>query len=1567
MSEHLQAVVDGVTARLPDEADLAAAFTRQFWGKLPADDLAERRVEDDVGASISGFRVLARRRPGAVHISVRNPQHARDGWQSPHTVVCVLMDDAPFVVDSVLMALSHGGLVTHLLGNVVFSVKRDDQGALESCDTRINGAPREVFLYAEIDRVADEQLPELESSLNRTLEDVRLAVSDFSAMKDKAQEWLATLEARDHEQAAEHAAFVRWLLDDHFTFLGYREFRYEDGHVEQVDDSALGVLKKRRASSRRKLADQPQAVQDFLLEPVLLSFSKSGTLSLVHRPAYPDYVGMRVMDEHGRVVGEHGFLGLYTSRVYLEHPSSIPIVRRKVEAVVQASGLDVGGFDGKTLSQVLATYPRDELLQIDSELLEQHALGITYIHERRRTRAFFRFDRYGLFVTCLVYLPRDIYNTDVRTRLQALLVETFDAEHAEFDPYFSESILVRLHFRLRVRPGSSIDMDVTAIEQRIVDITRDWRAELAEEAVKHSGERDGRLLSRAYASGFPAGYREVYSPRNAVDDMTQMQRLAAGDGLVTHLFRLPEDPVEWLRLKVYHSNVPLPLSDVIPALENMGLRVLGESAHMIRTADGARFSIQDFQLRSTEAMDLTRVAALFEDSFAQIWHDRVDNDRFNRLTFLPGLTWQQVEVLRACARYNKQLRFGFSLDFMADVLVAHPEAARLLVSCFEGRFSLGEQASDVADLEQALLTYLDGVSLLNEDRILRRFLDLIQATVRTNYFQEHRGALAFKLQPRRIGDVPRPVPEFEIFVCSTQVEGVHLRSGPIARGGLRWSDRLEDYRTEVLGLVKAQTVKNAVIVPVGAKGGFVVKRSITGDRAKDGVAAYRTFIEGLLSLTDNLAGPEVVPPQGVRSVDGPDPYLVVAADKGTATFSDTANGIAEARGFWLGDAFASGGSNGYDHKKMGITARGAWISVQRHFAERGVDVQSEPVSVLGVGDMGGDVFGNGMLLSSAIELVAAFNHRHIFVDPQPDPATSFAERQRLFDAPSSGWSDYNPELISEGGGVFERSAKRIEVTPQMQARFAIEARELSPDELIHALLLAPVDLIWNGGIGTYVKAASESHDEVGDRANDHLRVDAEALRCRVFGEGGNLGLTQRARIAFDLKSGGVNTDFIDNSAGVDCSDHEVNIKILLGELVSGGELTTKHRNALLEEMTDDVAELVLHNNRRQAQCLSIVNRHAHDRHDEYRRTLHRLEQDMGVDRELEALPSDEVLVERFSDGGELTRPELAVLLAYAKMQIKQALAGSQLLEDPDVVFLLHSAFPAQLVERYENSVNGHRLAQEILATQIANDLVHHVGVTFVMHLRELVGGTVEEIVRAYLVAAAVLDLRAQWREIDALTIDEQTRLDMLLELVRLTRRTARWFLRHRRTDRSVGSLVNEFRGAVLELASNRSEFMGEHTGAQWREQAERWQSAGVPQHIAERAANAGEFGAALPIIHAARDRDQDVLALAHRFTALGEALQLGWLTTVLSSLATASHWQAMERDSVLDEVTNHQGLLAARTLASHDDVGAWLAEHPAFESIWRQMMDDVKQAGTGDFSMYAMTCRKLTDLCRTLD
>ncbi|MEE4109335.1 MAG: NAD-glutamate dehydrogenase, partial [Halieaceae bacterium] len=1213
------------------------------------------------------------------------------------------------------------------------------------------------------------------------------------------------------------------------------------------------------------------------------------------------------------------------------------------------------------------------------------------IQERRHTRLFLRKDPHNKFVSALVYMPRDRYTTAKRQRIERILSAAVAAEESEFTTQFTESVLVRVYFVLRVDPARSIDVDVTEIEEQIVQATLAWKDRLRLRLIEEFPDEQGEQLMRDLGRGFSPGYQDDFDPRIAVLDIHQILALRGEDPLGMHLYRLVEEKDDHLKLRLYRRGTALPLSDVLPILENLGLRVVAERAYPVRAADDTRFWIQEFSLIYSLAsnIDLQQVKEEFEDAFARIWYGQAESDSFNRLLLGSRLSWREIALLRAYACYLGQINFPYSRSYIAETMADHLHISAAIVELFLTRFSPVFDGDDEwralreAAVEERIVTALDQVQNLGQDRIIRQYVDVIKATVRTNFFQQSDGRdsksyFSFKLQPGLIPEIPRPVPLYEIFVYSPRVEGVHLRGGKVARGGLRWSDRLEDFRTEVLGLVKAQQVKNAVIVPVGAKGGFVAKR-LRAEMSRDemqeeGIACYRTFIRGLLDITDNRVEDRVVHPPLTVCKDDEDPYLVVAADKGTATFSDIANELAADYDFWLGDAFASGGSVGYDHKKMGITARGAWVSVERHFRELGINVATTDFTVIGIGDMSGDVFGNGMLLSRHIRLLAAFNHQHIFVDPDPDSARSYEERARLFALPRSGWADYDTALISEGGGVFSRAAKAVLISPQMQARFGIKSKQMTPNELINALLKAEADLLWNGGIGTYVKASVEQHTGAGDKANDSVRVDARQLRCRVVGEGGNLGMTQLARTEFALAGGRVNTDFIDNAGGVDCSDHEVNIKILLDAIVAREDMTRKQRNELLESMTDDVADLVLGNNYRQTQAISIAEREARSRAGEYRRLIATLEESGRLDRGLEFLPSDDVLAERRVQGLGLTRPELAILISYSKAVLKEALISTDLGDDESLAFAVATAFPQRLVEAYAEDIEEHRLRREILCTQVANDIVNRMGPNFIVRQKKASGAPVSDVARAYTAVMSIFDLEASWASIEALdyAVAAEYQLDMMLDLIRLVKRATRWLLRNRRHHLRPGLSIEEFSGGVHTLLAALPQLLRGRAADGVARQRDRYIEGGVDEPLAERVALAAEAATALAIVDVASRTGADLIEVATLFYQLGERLELDWFGAQILASKVDNEWQALAREAYMEDLQWQQCTLAEGVLRLRSDdldiagcLAAWEAREASLLQRWRDMLGELQAASSPDFAMFAVANRELLDLAQS--
>ncbi|MHC8309111.1 NAD-glutamate dehydrogenase [Pseudomonas sp. GT1P32] len=1579
-----------------------ALFAEQFFGIISLDELTQRRLSDLAGCTLSAWRLLERFDHAQPQVRVFNPDYERHGWQSTHTAVEVLHHDLPFLVDSVRTELNRRGYSIHTLQTTVLSVRRGSKGELLEIlpkGTQGEGILQESLMYLEIDRCSNTaELNVLSKELEQVLGEVRVAVADFEPMKAKVQEILTGLDnskfAVDGEEKAEIKSFLEWLVGNHFTFLGYEEFVVQDeadgGHIVYDQNSFLGLTKLLRTGlTYDDLRIEDYAV-NYLREPTLLSFAKAAHPSRVHRPAYPDYVSIREIDADGKVIKECRFMGLYTSSVYGESVRVIPYIRRKVEEIERRSGFQAKAHLGKELAQVVEVLPRDDLFQTPVDELFSTVMSIVQIQERNKIRVFLRKDPYGRFCYCLAYVPRDIYSTEVRQKIQQVLMDRLKASDCEFWTFFSESVLARVQLILRVDPKNRLDIDPLQLENEVIQACRSWQDDYASLVVESFGEAHGTNVLADFPKGFPAGYRERFAAHSAVVDMQHLLSLNEKNPLVMSFYQ-PLGQVSGqreLHCKLYHADTPLALSDVLPILENLGLRVLGEFPYRLRHNNGREFWIHDFAFTAAEGLelDIQQLNDTLQDAFVHIVRGDAENDAFNRLVLTAGLPWRDVALLRAYARYMKQIRLGFDLGYIASTLNNHTDIARELTRLFKTRFYLARKLAtdDLEDkqqrLEHAILAALDDVQVLNEDRILRRYLDLIKATLRTNFYQtdahgQNKSYFSFKFNPHQIPELPKPVPKFEIFVYSPRVEGVHLRFGNVARGGLRWSDREEDFRTEVLGLVKAQQVKNSVIVPVGAKGGFLPRRlPLGGSRdeiAAEGIACYRIFISGLLDITDNLKDGALVPPANVVRHDDDDPYLVVAADKGTATFSDIANGIAIDYGFWLGDAFASGGSAGYDHKKMGITAKGAWVGVQRHFRERGINVQEDSITVVGVGDMAGDVFGNGLLMSDKLQLVAAFNHLHIFIDPNPTPANSFAERQRLFDLPRSAWSDYDTSIMSEGGGIFSRSAKSIAISPQMKERFDIQADKLTPTELLNALLKAPVDLLWNGGIGTYVKASSESHADVGDKANDALRVNGNELRCKVVGEGGNLGMTQLGRVEFGLNGGGSNTDFIDNAGGVDCSDHEVNIKILLNEVVHAGDMTDKQRNQLLASMTDEVGSLVLGNNYKQTQALSLAARRAFVRIAEYKRLMNDLEGRGKLDRAIEFLPSEDAINERLAEGHGLTRAELSVLISYSKIDLKAQLLDSRVPDDDYLTRDMETAFPPTLVSKFSEAMRRHRLKREIVSTQIANDLVNHMGITFVQRLKESTGMSPANVAGAYVIVRDIFHLPHWFRQIEALDyqVSADVQLELMDELMRLGRRATRWFLRARRNEQNAARDVAHFGPHLKELGLKLDELLSGEIHENWQSRYQAYVEAGVPELLARMVAGTSHLYTLLPIIEASDVTGQNPADVAKAYFAVGSALDVTWYLQQISALPVENNWQALAREAFRDDVDWQQRAITISVLqqgGGTQDVetrlALWMEENESMIERWRAMLVEIRAASGTDYAMYAVANRELLDL-----
>ncbi len=1581
-------------------------FLNAVIENFPIEDWLARPMDDLFGALLDFSKFVARREVGEFKVKVYTPSLDEDGWVCGRSVVLVSCDDLPFLVDSIRMVLDEGEYEIHVSKSTILECDREGDllvgVAVADPDTDLyvkSGVShaRETFAYFEITTI---HKPDDQARLTETIQaatrHVNNVVKDYGMMLERLNEYVASLEHLRGKDC-EEITFLHWLKHSNFTFLGFRELNFEApidknnfrrSNLREEESQRLGIF----TSIDAEVLDIP--VTSFAAGAVsfyegndLICFSKSRTRSTVHRNVYPDYIVLKKIDNDGNVVGELRFLGFYTYAVSSMSPREIPILRKKIDYVIQRSGLNPRSHDGKRLSRYIDLHPKEELFQASEKELFSCFEKIIALNERNIVRVVVRKDPFEQFISCMVFVPKDLYTTNLRIKIQELIGAEIGTEEADVTTFFSESKHARAHIVFRLRGDLPDNVDIEGLEKEVEALALGWTEHLKSTLDEKHGEGMGGALFKRFRNAFSSSYQERFDARTAVRDISIFQSLEDVDQISMQLYQPAGCAADEMRFRIAHLNNMLELSDVIPLLEALGLRVQGEQPFRIVDSDEKVYWIHDFQLKLAyeQPLDIRNLKQDFEVAFEKAWSKVSDNDSFNRLVVVAHLNWREINVLRAYANYMKQTLFNLSLEYIAKTLVTYPQTTKKLIDLFstmfdpELKFDLEKRDKKAKEISKSIEDDLDHVQVLNQEKVFRRYLDLFHGTLRVNYYQNDESGqakpyLSIKFNPANIADIPEPKPAYEFYVYSARVEGVHLRTSKVARGGLRWSDRREDYRTEVLGLVKAQQVKNAVIVPSGAKGGFVAKQLPSAkSRAKffaEGVECYKIFIRGLLDLTDNIVEGEIVKPARVVCLDGDDPYLVVAADKGTATFSDIANEISKEKTHWLGDAFASGGSQGYDHKGMGITAKGAWVSVQRHFRELDTNTQKDEFTVVGIGDMAGDVFGNGMLLSKTIRLVAAFNHMHIFIDPSPSASESFKERNRLFTTSGVTWADYDKNLISKGGGVFSRSDKFISLTPEIKALIGTNATRLTPNELIHMLLKSEVDLIWNGGIGTYVKASSESHAEVGDKANDVLRVNGEELKCRVFGEGGNLGLTQLGRIEYAKHGGCCNTDFIDNAAGVDCSDHEVNIKILVDAQVENGDLTEKQRNRLLESMTDIVSDLVLKNNYRQTLALSVAEHQVQSRMSEYRRFISYLETESGLNRTLEFLPLDQELVERTGNGVPLTRPELSVLISYAKVQLKELLANSTIADDLYCARCLFDVFPEVLQNKYGTSIKSHKLRREIVATQLANDFINHLGITALHRLSETTSSSAEEVVKAYVVSRDVFGLEQFVQDISAkdyeIPSSDQHRL--IANMIRRVRRGTRWFIKNRRAGLDAEKEVAFFRANLGKVQAMIGELLEDQHKTEWEEEIENIRALGINKKWQQVLAAPRNLFSGLSVIEITHQTSKSVEESAEMFFSLMGKLRLDWFATQLSDIKVENYWQASAREAYIDDLEFQLRKLSIVLLRDDHEtkvdkkISDWLEHNRSMISRWTAMVARVEGTARTDYAMFAVALRELNDL-----
>lgn len=1576
-----------------DNVLLVEKFAKALYSNMSKEDLANRNDSDLYGAALSLWNSLEKNTSDDAVIRVFNPEVAKDGWQSSHTIVEIIAKDMPFLVDSVRMAMTRENIASHLLLHSPLKIQRDENdkiSGLSGLKAEQESTSTKTVFFIEIDRQTDSAVIEsFKQELESVLTDVSVAVQDWQPIREKliavSKELPKRRAGKNNAEVDETVEFLDWLVKDNFTLMGYRQYELSpiqgDYELKGVMETSLGLMKNAGVEHTRLLSELPEAARQDARSSNLLILTKTNSLSRVHRPAYIDYVGVKRFDDKGNVIGEDRFIGLFSSNFYNYSAADVPVLKSKIDRIMQMCDFAKGTHAYKAVLNILETYPRDELVQArESELLEV-AMGVLQVQERDMCRLFVRKDAYGRFFSCMVYVPRERYNTALRHETQNILANAFNSdEKVEFTTYFSESTLARTHYTVRVT-DNNIEYKVKDIENNLVEAARTWEDKLQSALLEQAGEARGNELNRKYAQAFARSYKDEVLPSAAVVDIEKLEMLNDENKLEMLFYRPQEEAnSNVVRLSLFHKDEPIHLSDVMPMLENFGLRVVGETPYSVKTSDGSINWIMDFSMLidSKGMADFDKISARFRAALTSVWNNRLENDGFNRLVLMGGLTGREASILRAYAKYMRQIGVTFSQAYIEGTFANYPHIAAKIVNLFTKKFSVKSPASEktLEKLSTEIYLELENVANLDDDRIIRLYVDMIVATLRTSFFQkdgngQFKSYVSFKIKPSLIPGVPLPLPAFEIFVYSPRIEGVHLRYGSVARGGLRWSDRREDFRTEVLGLVKAQQVKNAVIVPVGSKGGFVCKQLPTEREAflKEGQECYKIFIRGLLDITDNIVQGEIVAPVDVTRHDGDDAYLVVAADKGTATFSDIANGIANEYNFWLGDAFASGGSVGYDHKKMGITARGAWESVKRHFREMDIDCQTTDFTVVAIGDMAGDVFGNGMLLSKHTRLQVAFNHMHIFIDPTPDAAATYPERERLFKLPRSSWEDFNKDLISAGGGVFSRAAKSITLSPEMKKMLGTKKASMTPTELIKAALMMDYDLLWNGGIGTYVKSSKETDADVGDRANDALRINGGELGAKVFGEGGNLGATQLGRIEFAAKGGRVNTDFIDNVGGVTCSDNEVNIKILLNGLVTSGDLTRKQRDELLYAMTDEVSKLVLNDCYRQTHTISITQSKGSSTLKEKIRFIHALEKEGKLNRAIEFIPSDEELAERAAAGKDLTRPELAILVSYSKMVLKESFVTDEITENPYYRQLLVNSFPLPLREKFNEAMDNHPLRKEIIATKLANQIVNDMGLNFMVRMHEETGANEAEIALCYSIASELFQMSDTWASVVALDnkIPAAVQTEMLYQLRRTVRRVTRWFLRHRNKAQTITQTVEFFAPTFADLSANLTTYMVDKEGELLVAAAQELTQSGVPAELANRITGLSSLFSAMDLAEISASSKQSIDTVSHTYFKLGANMGLHWFLEQITKQPVANHWQALARASYREELDWQQRTLAEVVLNGFADdnkdvngqIEQWMDSQELLLQRWKQMLAEFRTSQTHDFAKFSVALREL--------
>lgn len=1569
-------------------------FLAEFYAENKPEDFASYPLQDIYNISESSFDFFKKKDSKGAKIQIFNPTLKKDGFNLKFTIINILVDDSPFLVDSVVLYLDSKGIKIKNVLHPNYFTARDKKGELEKIVDEVKGASSEAMIQIHVQKIESAaEIKEIHDSIAKSLESVALVVKDWKGMAQlavKAASQTDLAKKINKSEITEIKDFVNWINDGHFIFLGAQEFDIKKNAQNKYslaakNGAALGVF----ASPYEEFIPQVknlavEEVANSVKNPYVIEILKSRYRSRIHRFISAERIRIQKFSTQGEVIGEFRFIGLFTSSVYYSSTREIPVLRSKVEDVIEKSGYAKGSHNYKDLVSILETYPREELFQISNEELLKNATGIVAICGRAQTKLFVRKDKFSRFVSCLVFIPKEVSDSNLRNKIEAYLSKSYQGILADSFVQMNDSNLVRLHIIIRTE-NSIPNVNEAEVEKEIIRISRAWSDDLQDSMRVRFGEDNYLKLSEKYRGAFSVSYINRFDARRGAIDISYLEKAVEQQKAVFNLYKSSWVEDDVAELKVYSPSQEISLSQMMPILESFGFNVIQEHNYQINVDGKNKVWIHYFRLNLSENKTpfSEKIRINFEKTISLIWEGKARSGLLNRLVVAADLNWKQVYMLRCYSKYLHQTGFRYSQSYTSDVMVKNHKLAKLLVDLFEAKFDPEFEKRDaaIAQILEQIKQSLSEVSDSVEDAVIRAFFNVINATLRTNYYQSNadgkfKDYMSFKFDCTKIPGLPLPLPYAEIFVCSPKVEAVHLRGGKVARGGLRWSDRHEDFRTEVLGLVKAQMTKNAVIVPVGSKGGFVVKKPTKGmsreEIQKEGIQCYKTFLRGLLDITDNVVNGKIQHPKDVVMHDGVDPYLVVAADKGTATFSDIANSVSAEYNFWLGDAFASGGSVGYDHKKMGITAKGGWISVMRHFREMGIDTQSQDFTCVGIGDLAGDVFGNGMLLSKHIRLVAAFNHMHIFFDPNPNAAKSFAERERMFNLPRSSWSDYDKSLISKGGGIFERSAKSIKISAEIKAILQISEDELAPNDLIQAILKAPVDLLWNGGIGTYVKSTEESHLDVGDRANDSLRINGNELRCKVIGEGGNLGWTQKGRIEYALNKGRVNTDAMDNSAGVDCSDHEVNIKIALTQALRAKKITLEQRNKILEQMTDNVSHLVLEDNRLQTQAISIAQYQGISALGDQAQFLDNLEKSGLLNRKVEFLPSKKEIEKRQVDKVSLTRPELCVMLAYAKMDIYNKILASNLVKDEYFETHLFSYFPKLMQEKFAAEIENHQLRKEIIATQITNFVVNRMGITFLRQICQDSGFDVVDVVKSFIIAADAFSIEKIWSEAESLDgkSNFEVQMKMFLSPNKLLERSVVWLLRNQ-TSGKISQTITRFKKIADELFGLFPEVLAQASRESFEKKVNYYLENKVDKKLATRLASMDPASSTFDIAEICAISKFDLKSIAKIYFTVGTRFSLKWMRSRIADLNFENHWQRMSAKTILEDVYFYQMKIAKaivdfscndKKICEINSVNAWVEKYKFNVERFDGFVTELKSQTNPDLAVFVVALNRLKSL-----